>query len=61
MGELNVQKTLVGSPEGKRRGKCENNIKVNLIEKGGKLLIGFIRLGIGTCGGLLCEIKRCAH
>jgi hypothetical protein len=54
----NAYKILVGSPEwkqplGRPRHKWENNIKGDLKKQGGRLWIGFIRLTIGTSGGLL--------
>jgi hypothetical protein len=54
----NVQRVLVGKPEGKRsfgRPKCrsENGIKVDLRETGWGVWSGFTWLRIGILGGLL--------
>jgi hypothetical protein len=59
MGEMrNAYSILVGKPDGKiplgkSRGRWENNIRMNLRGKGGRVWTGCIWLRIGTSGGLL--------
>jgi hypothetical protein len=59
MGEgRNVNRVLVGKPEGKRplgrpSRRWEDGIKLDLREIGWGVLIGFTWLRIGTVGGLL--------
>jgi hypothetical protein len=54
----NVYRILVGKPEGKKpigrpRRRWEDNIKMDLMEIGFGVWIGFIWFRIGTSGGLL--------
>jgi hypothetical protein len=56
--ERNAYKIFVGKPEGKRRlgrrtHRWVDNIKIDLREIGGMVLIGLIWLRIGTSVGLL--------
>jgi hypothetical protein len=56
--ERKVYKILVGKPEGKRplgrpRRRWEEGIRINLMEIGWGVRIGFSWLRIGTGGGLL--------
>jgi hypothetical protein len=59
MGEVRgAYNILVGRPEGRRplvrpRRRWEDNIKIDLMEIGLGMWIGFIGLRIGTGGGLL--------
>jgi hypothetical protein len=59
IGEMrNAYKILIGKPEGKRpfgkpRRRWEDNIMVDLKERGCKMWTGFIWPRIGTSGGLL--------
>jgi hypothetical protein len=56
--EIKVYKVLVGKPEGKRplerpRRRWEDGIRMDLMEIGFGVWIGFDCLRIGTGGGLL--------
>jgi hypothetical protein len=56
--ERNVYKVLMGKPEGKRplgrpRHRWEDGIRMDLMEIGLRVWIGFIWLRIGIGGGLL--------
>jgi hypothetical protein len=55
---INSDKILVGKPEGKiphgkRRRRCEDDIKMDLEEIGWEVCAGFIWLRIGTSRGLM--------
>ena len=57
-GERGLYRGLVGKPErkrplGRRRRRCEDNIKMDLQKAGWGALIGLIWLKIGTGGGHL--------
>jgi hypothetical protein len=56
--ERKVYKILVGKPEGKRplgrpRRRCEDGIRMDRMEIGGRMWSGFNWLRIGAGGGLL--------